>query len=281
MNTKLLKITFLIAAFTSFPLMAYINISAKADVIWPKGIIKSIGVADVKLSRTGEPLDSENGSEITINHGRIQAYNRARDYALEGLVKRLHNLRINPEKRLKDLIDSNSLTRERLTEMISSRVKYREKPVSFIESGCEAILRISDIIPALPYTYPSDPFPRRMDNPVKTSYTSLIIDSRGLKTEPMILPSVYNEKGLEIYGKNFVNIRAVNKHGMATYVYNEDDATSCKIAGKRPFFSVAIKSLKDCPVLSENDIRKIFSSENTLKNLRECRVILIINRNTK
>ncbi len=54
-----------------------------------------------------------------------------------------------------------------------------------------------------------------------------------------------------------------------------------RAAGGRPYYTVAVKELKGCPVLADRDIRKIFSSGETVGQLKRCRVIFIIDKKKK
>ena len=123
-----------------------------------------------------------------------------------------------------------------------------------------------------------DEFPARIDNPIPTHYTSLVIDARGLGIEPMMLPSVYNENGLEIYGRYYVDIRHARRSGLIGYAYNENEAIKSPRTGNRPYYAIAVSGMKGCPVVSDRDIRKIFSSKNTIEQLKKCRVVFIIDK---
>ncbi len=89
------------------------------------------------------------------------------------------------------------------------------------------------------------------DSPLKTDYTGLIVDGRGLKLEPMLFPSIYDGDGVEIYGRTFIDSRFALKHGLASYCHTEDEARALGRAGDRPYYSVALKSMNACPVISE------------------------------
>jgi hypothetical protein len=65
---------------------------------------------------------------------------------------------------------------------------------------------------------------------------------------------------------------------MVSYVNRDDEARKNKRIGEHPLFAVAVNKNGGCPVLSEADVRKLFSSQKTLKALRECRIVFIIDR---
>jgi hypothetical protein len=94
----------------------------------------------------------------------------------------------------------------------------------------------------------------------------------------MIFPSIYDEKGLEVYSKNYIDIKYGMKHGIVSYAYNEKIASKNKKTGNHPYYTIALKKNKNCPVISFRDIKKIFGSDVTLKNLKRCNVIFIIDK---
>jgi hypothetical protein len=250
-------------------------------VDWCRGIVVAHVVSKVDIDRRGTPVHQESGSVISLNRGRDNAYHKARDLAVENIVRLVREIRIDVDTMLSDLLEQDETAQRRIANVIASRMKVREYPTGFAESTCIAELKIGDLLHAIPYSYPGDEFPLRSDNPIPTRYTSLVVDTRGLHVEPMILPSVYNENGLEVYGRHYVDVRYAGKYGIAAYTNTEDEAMKSRTAGEHPFYTVAIKELKGCPVISDRDIRKLFSSEETMGQLKKCRVIFIIDKKKK
>ncbi len=278
---KRLLSVIMITAFAMIDSLAQPKAAPPDAVDWCRGIVVSHVVSKVDIDRRGTPVHRESGSVVSLNRGRVNAYHRARDLALENIARLVREIRIDGDTMLSDLIEEDETAQRRIANVIATRVKVREFPTGFAESTCRAELKIGDILHAVPYAYPGDDFPVRTDNPIPTRYTSLVVDTRGLHVEPMILPSVYNENGLEVYGRNYVDIRYAGKYGIASYASTDDEAMKSRIAGDHPFYTVAIKELKGCPVISDRDIRKLFSSEETMGHLKKCRVIFIIDKKKK
>jgi len=118
----------------------------------------------------------------------------------------------------------------------------------------------------------------RSDIEISTLYTSLIIDTRGLGVKPMLLPVIYNESGLEIYSKDYFLASEALKHNAVSYVYNEKDAVKHRKAGRKPYFTSALKENNGSPVISDEDVKRLFSHKKNLDYLKKCRVIFIIDR---
>lgn len=278
---KRLLSVIMITAFAMIDSLAQPKALTTNAVDWRQGVVVAHVVSKVDIDQRGTPVHRESGSVVSLNRGRIHAYHRARELAVEHIARLAREIRVDADTMLSELIEENETVQKRLADVIASRVKVREYPTGFAETMCRAELKIGDLLLAVPYAYPGDEFPVRIDNPIPTRYTSLVVDTRGLHVEPMILPSVYNENGLEVYGRNYVDIRYAGKYGIASYANTDDEAMKSRIAGDHPFYTVAIKDIKGCPVISDRDIRKIFSSEETVEQLKKCRVIFIIDKKKK
>lgn len=278
---KKVSIVAIVIAFSMINSSAHNRPGPVDSVEWNKGCIITHGTGQVTLNESGTPVQDDDSTVISLNRGRVEGYRKAREKAILSMVQIVKELRVDADTRMIDLLEQNDIVQSRIMALINGRVKFRQYPVDFRTSGCQARLKIGDILAAVPYQYPSDEFPERIDNPISTNYTSLIIDTRGLNIEPMILPSVFSEDGLEVYGRFLVDIRHATKYGIVAYVYNENEAMIKRIAGDHPFYTAAIKEMKGCPVLSDRDVRKIISSRNTIEYLKQCKVIFIIDKQKK
>lgn len=278
---KKISLVIIVVALSLLDSMAYVRPLPPDAVDWFRGVVITHVSSRVHFDDRGRPVDRESGSPISLNRGRIDAYREARDRAVENMVQMIKSIRIDADTTLEDLLEQSDTAQKRIVDVIASRVKMRESPSDFAASTCRAELAIGDLLHAVPYSFPGDDFPVRIDNPIRTSYTSLIIDTRGLRIEPMILPSIYNEDGLEVYGRYYVDIRFASKQGIAAYALNEDEAMKMRSAGDHPYYTVAVKEMKGCPVIADRDVRKVFSSGETVAKLKKCRVIFIIDKNRK
>jgi hypothetical protein len=245
---------------------------------WTKGVVTAQGRSSIVIGEKGSPVTYYSRMATTINKARIESYQIARDRALENIIKTIKSIRVDSDGMLADLISSNRLTQKKISEAIMNLFKVKEYPVDFYSSQCEVKIKIGDIIASIPYEFPSHDFPVRDDTPIKTRYSSLIIDGRDLDIKPMLFPSIFTEDGLEIYGRYFVDSRYAARNGLASYCYDEDEAMELSRAGDRPYYTSALKSFKGCPVVSERDARRILSSNDTINNLKKCRVIIILRK---
>lgn len=247
---------------------------------WTGCYISAKGKASIDVGLSGNPVDSYDGLPVSINRARTDTRVMAKDDAVENLIRAFKLLQVDTGTRLADLL-KHDFTSKRMAEALNESLKVRNRPLDFHTTECEVRLSLGDIISIVPYDFPGNDFPVIDDTPLRTDYSSLIIDGRGLNLAPMLFPSIFNEDGLEIYGRIFVDGRYASKYGLASYCYNEDDARKSARAGARPFYAVALKNNGGCPVLSYKDARKILSAPATRNNLKKCRVIFILDREKK
>jgi hypothetical protein len=278
---KRLSLAMIIAILSLLDSLAHPAPQLMDVVDWSRGVVVTHVSSKVQFDGRGTPVDQDSGAAVSLNRGRTDAYRKARDRAVENLVRLIKGIRVDADTMLSDILEQSDTAQQRIASVIAARMKVREYPNDFASSACTAELKIGDLLHAVPYSFPGDDFPVRVDNPIPTSYTSLIIDARGLPVEPMILPSIYDENGLEVYGRYYVDIRYAGKHGLASYAHNEDEAMKIRAAGGHPYYSVAVKEMKGCPVLADRDIRRIFSSSDTVAQLKRCKVIFIIDKKKK
>jgi hypothetical protein len=250
----------------------------KNSIDWQKGYIISKGTAQISYSDNGSPVDPLTGRQISLNRAREAITGTAKEIALANIADAISYIRVDAQNTLLDVMKSNANTQRKIADVINNRISYKEFPAGFDQSACVARLNFESIIDSLEYEFPSNDFPVRTDIPISTPYSSLIVDCRGLNIGPMLFPSIYSNAGLEIYGKNYIDVSFTHNGGMASYCYNEDQARTDIRAGGHPYFSAAVKSINNCPVLSEKDTRRLLGSQYTINNLKKCRVIFIVDR---
>ncbi|HPI13451.1 MAG: hypothetical protein QM472_08935 [Spirochaetota bacterium] len=248
------------------------------SINWTRSFISSTGRFEAEVSGTGLPVDPEDGRELGINGARKDTRRRAQEASIESLLSAMKTIRVDPNRRLGDLLQADDTVQRRLSETIAAETRFRRHPSGFVASTCEARLGFGGIIASLPWDYPDMELPVIDNTPLKTDYTGLIVDGRGLKLEPMLFPSIYDENGVEIFGRIFIDSRYALKNGMASYCHTEDEAKALKRAGDRPYYSVALKSLNACPVISEKDARRVLGAQATRNSLKRCRVVIILDK---
>lgn len=274
---KLFKITFLII-ITGTAVYSESTRYAQGKVDWIKGTVTSVERSALNIDDKGDAIDEETGQKISLSSSRDISYEKAKERALAGAVNAINDIQVDPESTIRDLVIRDRETRQKITHYIHEYSRFREKPAGCLNTSCELELRLSYLINVLGVAFPEDDFPLRDDVEISTKYTSLIVDTRGLKIRPMLLPSIMNETGLEVYSRNNISGQVAVKHLAVSYTFSETEAMKHKKAGPRPFYCIALKSLNGNPVISDEDIKRVFSHKENLAFLKKCRVIFIIER---
>ena len=249
----------------------------EAKIDWQKNIVSTVGISSFKIDYDGTPINPYDGTPISISEARRSSYESAKNIALEKMTALLKNIRVTQDETIGTLLATDSFTRQRLYSAYE-KIKFETFPAGFDSSGCRVKMTMGEIMAALPFTFPANDFPERMDTPIETKYTGVIIDGRGFEIRPMMFPVIYNKNGLEIVSKDNINAKQAVKYGMVTYAKNEFDAKRNKRVGAQPLYIVAINDNRGCPVLSEKDVRRMFSSPQTAKAMKECRIVFIIDK---
>ncbi len=251
------------------------------SVDWVKGRIMAKGFNSIYVNESGEPCDLETGKILSISQARTIAYEKSREKAVINAAELLKKIRIDQDNHFNDLMMKNPQVRQKISLIMRKNARYRETPVDYLNTQCTLEINSGRLIEATSYHFPEEEFPLMDGREISTVYTSLIIDTRGLGISPMLLPLILNEEGLEVYSRNHIIKEEAVRHQAVSYVYDEDSALRHKKAGKKPYYCSALKNVKGCPVVSDEDLKKVYSHDDTIASLKKCRVIFIIDRQNK
>jgi hypothetical protein len=269
--------TLLIIIVCTIPLKSAYKNNNTVTIDWFKGEISAHTFYSAQFDESGLPVDFSSSNSKTPTESKLWAYDMARESAIELIASALKSIDIERGLSVGGLAESDGQTAAQIGEILSRKIRTRETPVNFFGARCDAHMRITDLIKAIPYEFPNLPFPEGKDNPLGTEYSSLIVDSRGLDVAPMIFPSIFDEDGLEIFGKRYIDIQSAARDGLVVYATDEKKARNHQKAGDRPYFVKALKSLDHSPVIPHRDVRRILGHKKTVEKLKRCYVIFIIN----
>ena len=113
----------------------------------------------------------------------------------------------------------------------------------------------------------------------KRVYTGLVIDARGSGAQPAMSPKIYDEEGNELYGSAYVDQEFVQKHGMAGYVRDLDQALANDRVQGTPAVLKALSSSganQTDLILSKSDADQLRGLADHLNFLREARVVIVL-----
>ncbi len=105
--------------------------------------------------------------------------------------------------------------------------------------------------------------------------TGLVIDARGLKVTPALLPRVLDEGGKAVYSIDSLSSDARKQSGVAAYVQSIDDAQKSLKAGERPLVLKAAKVSGADLQLAPEDAKKLASLNTSF--LADGKVVIVLN----
>ena len=173
---------------------------------------------------------------------RLLGFRAAKDSARQNLLKLVGLVQIDADARAEDIMADDDSVRARITSLIESARVVPGSPQDLGKSYRIALQldlreRFADaILPAFPAGTAPRPPPRPTAVPDTTDsigvvslpdpvvpYTGLILDARGMGLQPSMLPSLYSEDGLLLYGPALIE-RSYAVHVGAMEYHNDMDA---------------------------------------------------------
>ncbi len=227
--------------------------------------------------------DKDYGKENTaynISEARNKTLILAREKIKIQFARSIENLILSDEGLFKDKINSSLDFRERFNEFYQNdnyefKVKYVQDNV-LLDSSLK-LLGKNGLISYIDFKYNTEIFPEFLEKKNFSTYSGLILDARHLNFEPSLFPKILTDKGLEIYSNLFVDKNSVIEKGMVLYLKDPKVAMLHKRVNENPYFLLALNVIDKVNLsISTNDAIKILSNEETKKNLKKCKVIILV-----
>ena len=121
--------------------------------------------------------------------------------------------------------------------------------------------------------------PKEEEHPIP--YTGVLIDARGLGSNPAFFPKIVNEDGLEAYSTGFVLKPYAVERGMVSYVYSTQEAYQSERLGMNPLRITALRVKgrnRTDLVIANSDAQKLHGSQWNLRLLERCQVVVLIDQ---
>lgn len=229
---------------------------------------------------------------ITMPSGKNTAVNQI-NMELPDLIKDpLLSLNVNSSTQLSDLILSDSITLEEITQIVNTS---KRTPGIFVNSSSTLkvdhtinTIRVSSLLIRHKYPYKN---PRPVELVPSRAYTGIIIDARGAlpvhgeftkdDVYPCFFPQIWDENMNLIYERNMGDPETEAKEGFVRYDWSEDETRYADKVGFDPLHISARKvygRFRTDPVISRNDALKILSVPENLELLRQGKVVVLLNK---
>jgi hypothetical protein len=105
--------------------------------------------------------------------------------------------------------------------------------------------------------------------------TGLVIDARGLKLMPALMPRLLDETGKPVYSVDSLSAEARKTTGVAAYVQSLEEARKSMKAGDKPLVVKATKANGTDVLLPQDEAKKLASSNPPF--LAQGRVVIVLN----
>lgn len=110
-------------------------------------------------------------------------------------------------------------------------------------------------------------------------YTGVLIDARDISLNPALFPKIYTEDNKEAYSLSFVKPEYCAERGLLVYARSLTEAFENERVGINPIRITALKSIgkNNTDIVISNSAGKLLhSSQNNLKLLEQCKVVVLI-----
>ena len=251
-----------------------------ACVDWDRGVVMAEGL--------GAPASSAK-NDAQRNATALRA---ARLDAARNMLEMIKGINLSSSTTMRDAMVQNDTIRTKVQGRLFG-LRPSGKPRYFSDGSVSILMEAS-----LRQTIPKEALsgsssgeaPREISAPSSSTtvssrldpgkvYTGLIIDARGSGAQPAMSPKIYDEEGNELYGSAYVDQEFVQKHGMAGYVRDLDQALVNDRVQGTPAVLKALSSSGSNQtdlILSKADADQLRSLADNLNFLREARVVIVL-----
>lgn len=233
---------------------------AQPGVNWAGQVVRATGA--------GAPdLKAQNPAQA-----RLGAERAALADALRNLLAQVKGISVDGQKKMGDLMEKDEI-RTRVEGIVKGFKVVNKR--YFSDSGVEVevevpLAMLSDVV---------DPDTTQMlavgkPEGEKTT-TGLVIDARGLKLVPSLMPRVLDDGGKPVYSIDSLSADARKSSGVAAYVQNLDDAQKSLKAGEKPLVIKAAKATGSDVQLAPEDAKKLAALNTSF--LADGKVVIVFN----
>lgn len=233
---------------------------AQPGVNWAGQVVRATG--------QGAPdLKAQNPAQA-----RLGAERAALADAFRNLLAQVKGVSVDGTRKVGDLMEKDEI-RTRVEGLVRG-YKITNKRY-FSDSGVEVEIEVplallSDVV---------DPDTTQMLATGKPdgdkSNTGLVIDARGLKVTPSLLPRLLDEAGKAVYSIDFLSTDARKQSAVAAYVQSIDDAQKSQKAGQKPLVLKAAKATGADLQLAPEDAKKLAALNTSF--LADGKVVIVLN----
>lgn len=259
----------------SSPLVETISDNAKLD--WNKSVIKV----------TGNGVPPEKGS---LAQKRTMAIRAARIDAYRQLLEAVNGIHVSSETVVKDFVTESDTIKTKVEGLLKNFEQVGE-PRYMSDGSVEIDVQVklfgkeslaSVLMPEELKKIKNDTIPDTKVEPkeIAEEYTGVIIDCKGIGSEPAMSPAIYDSEGAQVYIGNLeIDPDFVVNEGIVAYTNSIPEAKKNVRAGKNPLVLKAVKSFgnfKSDIVLKNEDVKTLLGADKNKSFLKEFKVVMVL-----
>ena len=243
---------------------------------WLNGRIKATGIAYPQKKDSDKPRNPSKMLSV------------AKVSAQQNLLTTIKKLQVSSTKQVDTIVGSDPMFMGKIQDLIKNAPIVKQAYLSDgtleveVELGLwgafSQLILPPEVKPieAITPLYLSNS--KSADPPENTPWTGLIVDARGLDLQPVLVPSIFDERGKQVYGPAFINRDFAVQWGMCGYATRVDDPLAVERVGAKPLVVKAIDTVGPRHtdiVIGSADADRIRAVVEHVVILREGRMIVV------
>jgi hypothetical protein len=218
-----------------------------------------------------------------LSDSRNYSYKRAKSSNRSKLNRSLENLYFDENYTVGEWMDQDTNLKSKIISYYNGDIEIENKKIqqNFLSLKSTLVLRGNNNLISMFYTeLGGEDFPEYTDGSPEVEFTGLLIDLRDHQFNPSLFPKIQNEYGADLFNKFMVHPASVQEIGMVGYYSNPKDPNLIKRIGKNPYKLYPIQITgknKTNIILPYEEGKKILSSSITKRNLKLCKIAILVN----
>lgn len=285
-------------SFRSLPnfnlfILALLSIGLHSEVTQTSFYGYNINWTDYRIEITGRKtlpriqIDPEFNapSEETVSHlgeARDRAYRQALGNNRRKLSIALERMVLDENYTLGEYLETNPKIKERYLEYFNEnpeteQVHYNQNEVVLMSQL--KLLGKGSLVSLFYGELGGDKIPELEDDLPSEEFSGIIFDARGLDFHPSLFPKIQLDDGRDILNRFIAHPASVQELGIALYAEDENRSFIKKRVGRNPYtiFPVSVSGKnKTNLVVAYEEGKKIISSLSNRKNLRLCKIVILV-----
>ncbi len=244
-------------------------VGSAGKVDWTTGVVTAVGIG-------APPSQPANAAQA-----RAGAERAAQVVAYRNLLEAVKGVRVDASTTVENFIVTSDVIKSQVNGIIQGAMimdtKYMPDGSVEVTVGMRLTGDLAEAL--LPKTAPAAPPTRPAGTASGQVYTGLIVDARGLRVRPAMMPKMLNEGGKEVYGSASIIRDSAVREGMAGYMKDPAAAQANPRVADKPLTVKALKVSGDARVdivISNADAAVIQGTAQNLSMLEKCRVVILV-----